>query len=169
MARPNKGVNHVDEIQGSKESKRRAKLILKTITGEMSVKEACEELGVGPTQFANLRTQFLRFGTEGLGPKPAGRRPRARVVSERELELMQQNADLEHENRLLRAQVETAALRRQQVALRSKSLGQAAAARPDAAARAVPEPRAATAPRSPAQGVDDAAADGAAGAARAAP
>jgi transposase-like protein len=111
----------VDEIQSSKESKRRAKLILKTITGELSVREACERIGVGPTQFANLRVQFLRFGAEGLKAKPAGRRPRPRVVSERELELMQRNAELEREIRLLKAQAEVASLRRHQESTRSKS------------------------------------------------
>lgn len=137
----------MDEIQGSKECKRRAKLILKTITGALSVREACEQIGVGPTQFANLRTQFLRFGAEGLRPKPAGRRPRARVVSERELELMQRLAELERENRLLRAAAEVAALRRHQEITRSKSgpatVPRAAASRPapppaDAAGGAVP-------------------------------
>ena len=142
MARPNKGVNHVDEIQGSKESKRRAKLILKTITGEMSVREACEQLGVGPTQFANLRTQALEGLVDSLGPKPAGRRPRVQVASPREVDLAQRVADLEHENRLLRAQVEVAGLRRRQEAKHSKSPGaptpRSAAPRTDAAGGAIP-------------------------------
>lgn len=142
MARPNKGVNHVDEIQGSKESKRRAKLILKTITGEMSVREACEQLGVGPTQFANLRTQALEGLVDRLEPKPAGRRQRAQVASPREVDLTQQVADLERENRLLRAQVEVAGLRRRQETKHSKSVGattpRSAATRTDAAGGAIP-------------------------------
>lgn len=142
MARPNKGVNHVDEIQGSKESKRRAKLILKTITGEMSVREACEELGVGPTQFANLRTQALEGLVDRLEPKPAGRQTRAQVASPREVELAQRLADLERENRLLRAQAEVAGLRRRQEAKHSKSVGattsRSPAPRTDAAGGAVP-------------------------------
>lgn len=142
MARPNKGVNHVDEIQGTKESKRRAKLILKTITGEMSVREACEELGVGPTQFANLRTQALEGLVDSLGPKPAGRRPRAQVASSREVELAQRLADLERENQLLRVQVEVASLRRSREIKPSKSVGattsRSAAPRTDAAGGAIP-------------------------------
>ena len=168
MARPNKGVNHVDEIQGTRESKRRAKLILETISGTLSVKEACERLGIRTTQFANLRRLFLRYGIEGLQPRPAGRRRRAKVVSLRELDLMQRAADLERENQLLRAQVEVAALRRQGVASRPKSVGEAATAsspsRSTGGERAVPGPRAADAARPPAQSADDAAAGGAAGA-----
>jgi hypothetical protein len=130
-----------------RESKRRAKLVLKTITGALSVRAACEQIGVGPTQFANLREQFLRFGETGLRPQPAGRRPRARVVSEREFELMQRNAELEREIRLLRAAVEVASLRRSQEITRSKSgtaaVPRAVAPRPtaplaDAAGGAVP-------------------------------
>ena len=144
MARPNKGANHVDEIQGTKESKRRAKLILKTITGELSVREACEQLGIGPTQFANLRKQGLESLVDGLRPAPAGRRARARVVSEREVELTQRNAELERENRLLKAHVEVAGLRRSQEIPRSKS-GAAAVPRPAA-------PRPASPPTSDAAG-----------------
>ena len=116
--------------------------ILKTISGEMSVKEACEQLGIGPTQFANLRTRALEGLVDRLGPQPAGRRPRVQVASPREVELMQRNADLERENRLLRAQAEVASLRRDQEATRSKSVGTTVprppAPRADAAGGAVP-------------------------------
>ena len=108
----------------------------------MSVREACEELGIGPTQFANLREQGLEALVDSMGPKPAGRRSRAQVVSERELALQQRIADLEREARLLRAQVEVAGLRRRQELSRSKSVGAAtprpAPPRPEAAGGAVP-------------------------------
>jgi hypothetical protein len=108
----------------------------------MSVREACEQLGIGPTQFANLRTQALEGLVDRLGPKPAGRRPRAQVVSERELALRQRIADLEREARLLRAQVEVAGLRRSQEKPRSKSVGaptpRPASPRADAAGAALP-------------------------------
>jgi hypothetical protein len=108
----------------------------------MSVREACEQLGIGPTQFANLRTQALEGLVDSLGPKPAGRRARVRVASPRELELMQRLADLERENRLLQAQVEVAGLRRQREATRSKSVSptasRPASPRTDAAGGAVP-------------------------------
>ena len=142
MPRRTKGVDHVDEIQGSRESKRRAKLILKAITGELSVREAREQLGVGPTQFANLRRQALHGFVHCLRAQPVGRPSRPAVVTAKELELQQRVADLERENQLLRAQAEVAALRRNREGLRSKSLDEAAAAvappRPDGGGRAIP-------------------------------
>ncbi|MFN8827788.1 MAG: helix-turn-helix domain-containing protein, partial [Planctomycetota bacterium] len=39
----------------------------------MSVADACKELGVGPTQFANLREQMLQGALDALEPRPVGR------------------------------------------------------------------------------------------------
>jgi transposase-like protein len=117
------------------------KIILQTIHGELSVKEACEQLGIGPTQFANLRLQALQGMVDSIQPQPAGRPPRAHVATAHELELQQRLAELERENRVLKAQVEVSSLRRQQ-AVRSKSDSPAAKRpappRPNAAGGAVP-------------------------------
>lgn len=101
----------------------------------MSVHEACEQIGVRPTQFANVRLQALQSMVSGMQPKPVGRRAHLPVVSERERALEQRVAELERENHLLRAQVEVAALRREAV-LRPKSGD--ATSRSDAAGGAVP-------------------------------
>jgi len=141
MARPNKGVMHVDAVKGTKESKRRARLILATIAGERSVKEACEELGISPSQFANLRTEAIQGLVSALEPRPAGRPPRATAESTSELELKQRNTELEHQNRLLRTQAELSLLHKRQ-AVRSKRGGpttpRPASPRSDAADGAVP-------------------------------
>lgn len=90
------------------------------------MKEACELLGIGPTQFANLRTTALQGMLDVLQPQPVGRpRPVPERVQQELDELRQQLADLEHENHVLKVQAEVAALRRQQV-VRSKSRGAAA-------------------------------------------
>ena len=60
MARPNKGLGHVDGLKGDPENKWRLKVVLSTITEDLFVDEACEELAIGPTQFANLRRQVLQ-------------------------------------------------------------------------------------------------------------
>lgn len=114
----------MDEIPGNRESKRRAKLILQTITGELSVDEACALMGVGPTQFANLRTQGLKAMADSFDPKPVGR-PAKVEMSPSDSAAQKRVAALERENRLLRAQVELAALRRE-ASLRSKSRGKEA-------------------------------------------
>lgn len=131
----------MDEIQGNRESKRRAKIILQTITGELSVKEACALLGVGATQFANLRTQGLKGLVDSFDPQPVGRPVAEQPASPPDPAVQKHLTDLERENRILRAQVEVAALRREAVS-RSKSRGKAAPRTPsprsDAAGGAVP-------------------------------
>src|SRR5688572_2025280 len=139
MARPNKGASHVDGLIGTRESKRRAKTILQTVSGELSVSEACDEIGVGPTHFANLRTQALQHLLDGLQPLPVGRRPRVQPASGREVAQQQRIEELEHENAILRARLELALLLSQAEVRRSKSAGQASATpRPPGAAGASP-------------------------------
>lgn len=143
MARPTKGAEHVMALPGTRESKRRAKLILDTISERLSVKDACEQLGIGPTQFANLRAQFLRFGLDGLQPRPVGRPRRVPEEVQQELDaLRDQVTGLERENNVLKVQAEVSGLLRRQPPQRSKSSGAAASAkasaRKDAAGGAVP-------------------------------
>ena len=49
--RPPKGLSHVDSIPGDPEAKRRLKAILATMSGDLTVKEACEHLGVSESRF----------------------------------------------------------------------------------------------------------------------
>ena len=142
MARPTKGAEHVMALPGTRESKRRAKLILDTISEKLSVKEACEQLGIGPTQFANLRQTALLGLLGALQPKPDGRPRRVPEEVQQELDaLRQQVADLERENHVLQVQAEVSGLRRQPP-LHAKSDGAAALRRApprkDAAGGAVP-------------------------------
>lgn len=84
--------------------------------------EACEEIGVGPTQFANLRMQFLRRGIDGLQPKPGGRPRRVPAEVQQELDALRQRvAELERENHVLKVQAEVAPVAQARPAVRSKS------------------------------------------------
>ena len=82
MGRPNKGVDHVDKCDGSEQSKQRVQRvqrILQAISGERSVKEACEQLGIQRPRFADLRTKALQAAVDALSPVvPAAR---ASIVS----------------------------------------------------------------------------------------
>lgn len=79
--------------------------------GQLSVNEACEDLGIGPTQWANLRVQMLEGCIAALGPRPVGRPPHVTKVATEEFESMRQRlAELERENVILRAQLELAVL-----------------------------------------------------------
>lgn len=131
MARPNKGLGHVDGLQGDEESKYLAKVVLATLTGEMLVDEAYEELGVGPTQFAHLRKQVLQGAVDGARPRPVGRPRRLTAKTEEEVEAMARRIqELEHELEVLRARIELSVLPLLQKIPLRKSRGQAASQAP---------------------------------------
>ena len=67
------GLEYVDQVPGSAEAKKRARMILATMQGLMSIKDACQQLDIGPVRFHELRKEFLLHGITGLEPRPAGR------------------------------------------------------------------------------------------------
>jgi transposase len=71
--RPPKGSALVEKFMGSDEGKERLKTIVATLTGELSVEEACEHLGVGETRFHQMRDEVLESGLAALEPKAVGR------------------------------------------------------------------------------------------------
>ena len=50
----------IDRTQGSPEAKRRTKIVLRNILGQLLNKEACKALGVGEAELAQLRQDALR-------------------------------------------------------------------------------------------------------------
>lgn len=109
------------------------------MTGDLSVNEACDELGVGPTQFANLRAAALQGYLDALQPKPVGRPRRVPVEVEEEMAVLrQQVAALEHENERLRIQLELVSVTAAGRAVRSKSRGRTSPKGSAAARRAIP-------------------------------
>ena len=107
MARPNKGLEHVDALPGDPELKYRLKLILATISGELLQCEVYDELDLGPTQFANLRFKVLGGALAALEPRPSGRPRKVVDVTPEEVEAMRQRiVELEREVTLLRARLE---------------------------------------------------------------
>lgn len=79
--RPRRGrrplrAGHVDGLEGSEAAKRRMRVLLLTLQGELSVAEACQELGVGESRLHALRHQWLQESLELLEPRPCGRPPR---------------------------------------------------------------------------------------------
>ena len=111
MPRPNKGLGHVDALAGDPESKWRLQVILSTLTGEMLVEEAYEELDIGPTQLANLRRRMLQGALDALVPRAGGRPRKEEAVSADEVEALRaRNAELERQLAEMRARVELALL-----------------------------------------------------------
>jgi hypothetical protein len=139
MPRPNKGLGHVDGLQGDPETKYRLKVVLATLSGEMLVDEAYEELAIGPTQFANLRKQVLQGALDALQARPVGRPRRVSQHTDEEVEAMANRiAELEHELTLLRSRLELAILPLLKEPRRTKS--RRPAAPPDQASGQAPSP-----------------------------
>jgi transposase-like protein len=132
MARPNKGLYHVEGLQSDPQSKRRLRGILSTISGERSVDEVCRELGIGKTHFAELRRRVLQGGIDAIAPRPVGRPSQMTTPATQETEALQQRiAELERENAILHTRLELSALPSLRETPSSKSRG----SRPPAAER----------------------------------
>ena len=97
--RPNKGAAHIDQVDSDPVTKARAKAILATISGELTVAQACEAIGVSKTRFEMLRSQMLEAAVQGLQPgKPGRPRTRPSVESDgRVKELSAKVASLERD------------------------------------------------------------------------
>ena len=73
--RPPLGAEIVDRLEGSSQAKCRLRLILRTLAGEMTIPQACQELGIGPSRFHDLRNDILQDMLESLEGRPRGRPP----------------------------------------------------------------------------------------------
>jgi hypothetical protein len=69
------GPEYVERLQGSADAKRRAKIILETVTGELRVQQACRKLGICEQRLRQLRQEMLQAAVTSLETQPAGRRP----------------------------------------------------------------------------------------------
>ena len=82
-------------------------MILQALSGEISVAEACKKLGVGPTQYANLRDRMLQGALDAMKPRPSGRPSLVEALTPEEIdELEDELVELDHENMMLRAKVD---------------------------------------------------------------
>jgi transposase len=106
--RPPKGGGLVERLDASPEAKERAKVVIGTLREELTVREACEQLGVSEARFHQLRDRFLLEGVKGLEPRLGGRpRQGDPEAEQRQLEFEERIAQLEKELKAaeLRAQI----------------------------------------------------------------
>ncbi len=103
--RPPKGEKLVCELEGSEHAKARTRIILETISGKKSVRDACDELGIKEARFHELKKEALAGMVESLEPKPAGRP--AKMSKEEAARV----ADLEREVAKLQVELKAAEIR----------------------------------------------------------
>lgn len=90
-------VNHLD---GSERAKERLETILETVAGRITIREACDRLGIEEAMFFRLRARVLQAGLAGLEPRPCGRppirpSPEDQRIAKLEQELQEKNAELQ--------------------------------------------------------------------------
>lgn len=83
MARPTTGPSLIDGLEGTSNAKLRARLVVETLAGTVSVEEAARQLQISPQRFHVLRQELLsRMVAEAEG-KPPGRPATAPTEEER--------------------------------------------------------------------------------------
>lgn len=101
------GPEYVEGLPGSAEAKRRAKIILETLTGERRVQDACQVLGIGAQRFGQLRQELLQAAVASMETRPAGR-PRTAAEDPARAALQEQVAALHDELRAAEVREEIA-------------------------------------------------------------
>ncbi len=94
------GTNLVEHLDGSPRAKARLKAILETLSGQRSIPEVCEELGIHESMFHRVRAEVLQTALNRLEPRPLGRpSPQPSPGDQRVAELEQENLHLQSELR----------------------------------------------------------------------
>ena len=107
--RPSLGPSLADKVEGSDQAKVRLKLILQTIAGDVSVTDACKQLGLSEARFHELRQEWLQASCAALEPKPLGRPKETTLEEEVELlRLHRENKNLAHQLRAAQIREEIA-------------------------------------------------------------
>ena len=92
--RPPLGSELVERLEGSPQAKDRLRAILRTLSGEITIPQACAELGIGESRFHEMRSEVLQGVLENLEGKPRGRPPDASEADARVQALQQHVLEL---------------------------------------------------------------------------
>jgi hypothetical protein len=83
----------VEHLEGSQRAKQRLEVILGTIAGQLTIPEACRQLGIKDAMFYRLRTEVLEAGLARLEPRPIGRPPHSVPAEERKCQELESQLD----------------------------------------------------------------------------
>ena len=96
--RPITGVDLIERLASPRALRRRARVVLATLGGGLTIAQACAELGIGRTHFQALRWRVLGGTLEALQPRPRGRPrhidPESRVVQQLQARIREQEVAL---------------------------------------------------------------------------
>jgi transposase-like protein len=70
------GARLVERLEGSSHAKQRLQVILETLSGQRTVPDACQALGIQESMFHKMRGQVLQTALDRLEPRLLGRPPR---------------------------------------------------------------------------------------------
>ncbi len=99
----------VHRLDGSERAKDRMEVILETVAGTITIRQACDRLGIDEARFFQLRTEALQAGLARLEPRPMGRPPRqASPEQQRIAELEEQLREKERQQKALETRLEIA-------------------------------------------------------------
>ena len=76
LGRPTMGLDHLNKLDGTADAKTRARLILETLTGERSIPDAAEQLGIKEARFHVIRDEALQAIVKALESRTPGRKPK---------------------------------------------------------------------------------------------
>ena len=101
------GPNLVERLEGSERAKARLKIILETLSGQRTIPDACDELGIQESMFHRVRSEVLQTALSRLEPRPLGRPPQRPPPHDLRV------AELEEENLRLHIELKAAEVRRE--------------------------------------------------------
>lgn len=83
----------VQNLDGSERAKQRLEVILATITGQMTIEQACDRLAIGQSRFYKLRTEVLEASLKHLEPRVMGRPAHVQTAEEARCEELQEQVE----------------------------------------------------------------------------
>ena len=83
----------VQNLDGSERAKQRLEVILATITGQMTIEQACDRLAIGQSRFYKLRTEVLEASLKHLEPRAMGRPAHVQTAEEARCEELQEQVE----------------------------------------------------------------------------
>jgi hypothetical protein len=101
------GVDLLEGLEGSEHAKARARAILETLSGHITIPDACDDLDLGETMFHKMRKGAIQILVTSLEPRPLGRPPRHPPRADLRV------AALETENQQLRVALTASEVRRE--------------------------------------------------------